>query len=126
MAGGRVAGAPSESESIGSHSRPGTSWTRLAWGIRLRRVAQDFHFGVAGNGCLGSLVHFLRDGAVEVVLAAVIADIGGHIADDHHRPAPLQRNRHRTRTGLTILAEKARHGSLLVLKSVPHSSGSGR
>src|SRR5664279_5799803 len=53
--------------------------------LRLRRVVQDFHLGVTGNGRLCPLVHFLRDRAVEVVLAAVFADIGGHIADDHYR-----------------------------------------
>src|ERR1035437_2352773 len=80
--------------------------------LRLRRVVQDFHLGIAGNGGLCPLVHFLRDGAVEVVLAAVFADIGRHIADDHYRLPTLQRNGHCAPTSRTILAENARHGSL--------------
>jgi hypothetical protein len=89
-------------------------------------MAQDCHLRVAGNGPLGALVHFLRNGTVEVVLAAVFADVGGHIPDDHDRLPAFQGNSHRPRMGHAMLAEKTRHGFLLVLKSTFHSSKSGR
>jgi hypothetical protein len=56
----------------------------MSIGAGSRGIAEDLDLGVALHRILALAVHLGRHVLVKVILAAVLADRGGHVANDHH------------------------------------------
>lgn len=91
----------------------------------LSREPKDFDFGAVLDGLFGASVQFFGDRFGEIIFAAVVADVGGNSLEDNYALAACQRDGDFSRLCLTMPADYALHGALLVLNSVSHQTGSG-
>lgn len=66
-------------------------------------------------GSVGIGIYAASGGFAQVVLAAVFADFGWHVADDDHAVIALQRDGSRAGVGLSCFADCAFHYVLLCL-----------
>ena len=55
----------------------------------LRRVAKNLYLRVSRHGSFSLSINLCCDRFVEIVLATVLAHVGGHIPHDYHRLTPL-------------------------------------
>src|SRR5215207_4646632 len=86
---------------------------------------EHLRLGLAGMD--GDLEHLRRHILGDVCLAAVLADLGRDLVDDHRLTLAVERHRRRPRPDLSVMADDALHRLFLwVLKSGSHSAGSGR
>src|SRR5512145_2159191 len=77
-------------------------------------------------GCIGIGVHAAGSRFAQVILAAVFADFGGHVADDDHAVIALQRDGSRAGVRLSCFADRAFHHVLLLLNVSSQIAGSGQ
>jgi len=80
-----------------------------------RRIALYFHFHMTIGSFFGIGVHAAGGGFAEVILAAVFANFGGNVTNDHYRVVALQHNSGSTGVSMAGLADGAFHHALLFL-----------
>ena len=92
----------------------------------LRRKALDFHFHMAAGGLLGIRIDASGDRFTQVILTAVFANFGGHVANNHDCIIALQGNGGSTRVSMARLANGAFHRDLRFVNASSQIIGSGR
>src|SRR3984893_4331747 len=75
-------------------------------------IAEDVHLGMSLYGFFALPVQFACHGLVQVILAAVLADGGGYVADDDDRVAALQGNGDRAGRRIALFTDDASHVGL--------------
>ena len=71
-------------------------------------------------------IHAAGGRFVQVILAAVFADFGGNVANDHYRVVSLQSNGGGAGMSMAGLADGAFHHALLFLNVLSQIAGSGQ
>ena len=74
-----------------------------------RRIPMNFNLHMPPRGCVSIGIYAAGGGLVQIVFAAVLANIGGNIADDGHCVIALQRDCGSAGMGLSGLADRALH-----------------
>lgn len=90
------------------------------------RIALNFHLDIALGSFFSIGIYATSDGFAQVVLAAVFANFGRYLTNDHHGVVALQRNGGDTGVSMAGLADGAFHHALLILNASSQIVGSGR
>ena len=89
------------------------------WAFLLCRVTKNFDFGSARYGCFRFPINFCRDRFIKVILSAISAYGGWHIAHDDNGVFPLQGHRNQSWLCFAVFADDTLHDCLRV-QCAPH------